>query len=139
MTDKEIIRKYDEAILDLHGDLMRDRLNKAQEKAIRENLELFTAGRNALRTQYDSAKSALPSRYRAKSDDSDQWFEGYYVEYPETTYCFAEDGKPPVKHCLVFHQMTDWGLPNRLMIATIDPDTLEPLEEGGTKRESEKM
>lgn len=80
-----------------------------------------------------------PRRYRAKSDDSDQWYEGYYVEYPETTYCFAEDGNPPVKHCLVFHQMTDWGLPNRLMIATIDPDTIELLEEGGKAYESKEM
>lgn len=71
-----------------------------------------------------------PCRYRAKSNDSEQWYEGYYVEYPETTYCFVGDGKPPIKHCLVFHQMTDWGLPNRLMIATIDPATLEPIKEG---------
>ena len=96
------------------------------ERLGRDCADLFT---ELLEQEKESAEA--PRRYRAKSNDSDRWYEGYYVEYPETTYCVAEDGAPPVKHCLVFHQMTDWGLPNRLMIADIDPDTLEVLEEGG--------
>lgn len=74
----------------------------------------------------------LPKRYRAKSNDSDQWFEGYYFQYPETTYCFEEDyitHPPKIVHCLAFHTMTDWGLPNRVQYATIDPDTLEEIEQ----------
>lgn len=77
-------------------------------------------------------KVELPKRYRAKDKDSDHWFEGYYFEYPETTYCFEEDYKAfPVKQipCLVSHRMTDWGLPNQPILVRIDPDTLEVIDE----------
>lgn len=49
MTIEQIIGKYDEAIMEAHADLMRNELNVAQIKALHESLELFTAGRDALR------------------------------------------------------------------------------------------
>ena len=68
----------------------------------------------------------LPNRYSAKGDDGN-WYEGYYFQFPETTYCIKEDyerNPPEIIHGLVFHQMTDWGLPNELRWVRIDPDTL---------------
>lgn len=71
----------------------------------------------------------LPKRYRAKDKDSDHWFEGYYFEYPETTYCFESDPKPKMIPCLATYRMTDWGLPNVPVMVTIDPSTLEEIKE----------
>ena len=74
----------------------------------------------------------LPNRYRAKIYNNDDWYEGYYFQYPSTTYCFTEDyerNPPKIIHCLVWHQMTDWGLPNRVYYAEIDYDTLEIIDE----------
>lgn len=51
MTIEQIIGKYDEAIMEAHADLMHDELNTAQIKALRESLELFLAGRDAIRDQ----------------------------------------------------------------------------------------
>lgn len=76
----------------------------------------------------------LPKRYRAKLINSDREVEGYYFQYPETTYCFTEDyARHPVKtiHCLVFHTMTDWGLRNEVKMAVIDPETLREVNTDG--------
>lgn len=72
--------------------------------------------------------------YRAKgTDDRDKniWYEGYYVKLADTTYCVAEDyqraereGKDPIHHYIIFDQMTDWGLPNKHLQATVRPETL---------------
>lgn len=70
----------------------------------------------------------LPKKYRAKDKDSDRYFEGYYFEYPETTYCFESDPTPKMIPCLATYRMTDWGLPNVPVMVTIDPETLEVLE-----------
>ncbi len=69
-----------------------------------------------------------PKRYRAKALGSDTWFEGYYFEMPETTYCCAPEIEPKVLHYLVFHQMTDWGLPNEPKLVEIDMDTIEEVD-----------
>lgn len=53
MTIEQIIGKYDEAIMEAHADLMRDELNTTQIKALRESLELFTAGRDAIREKQE--------------------------------------------------------------------------------------
>lgn len=77
------------------------------------------------------SKVELPKKYRAKDKDSDHYFEGYYFEYPETTYCFEEDYKtnpPKMIPCLATYRMTDWGLPNVPVMVTIDPETLEVIE-----------
>ena len=65
--------------------------------------------------------------FRAHGDDIDRDFEGFYFAMPETTYCFSDDYKNvpvKIKHYIVFHEMTDWGLPNQPKIVTIDPSTL---------------
>lgn len=72
----------------------------------------------------------LPKKYKAKVLDMDKEVEGYYFQYPETTYCFAEDydrNPPKIIHALVFSVMTDWGLPNRVHYAIIDPETLREV------------
>ena len=71
----------------------------------------------------------IPKRYKAKGVDGN-WYEGYYFQFPETTYCIKEDyerNPPEIIHGLVFHQMTDWGLPNDLKWVRIDPDTLTEI------------
>lgn len=65
--------------------------------------------------------------FKAHGDDTDREFQGFYFAMPETTFCFSEDYKNnsvKIKHYIVFDKMTDWGLPNHPMIATIDPSTL---------------
>lgn len=69
-----------------------------------------------------------PRTYRAKQSHGDKYVEGYYFEFPATTYCFVEDyEKEPIEilHCIVHYQMTDWCLPNEVRVTLIDPDTLE--------------
>lgn len=65
--------------------------------------------------------------FRAKDKDSETIVEGFYFAYPKTTYCVDDYERYPVEivHCLCFDQMTDWGLPNRPMVCTIDKNTLE--------------
>lgn len=65
--------------------------------------------------------------FKAKDKDSNSWVEGTYFAYPTTTFCFAEDYQDgvPVVPMILFWAMTDWGLPNKPMFCTIDPDTLE--------------
>ena len=69
--------------------------------------------------------------YRAKEKETGKYIEGFYFEYPSTTYCFSEDYKKhPVEliPCIIFHRMSDWGLPNRPMICnSIDKSTLEQI------------
>jgi rubrerythrin len=72
----------------------------------------------------------LPNRYRAKGIDDGNWYEGYYLQFPETTpYWFNEEDRernpPEIIHGLVWPQMTDWGFPNSLRWVKIDPDTLK--------------
>lgn len=66
--------------------------------------------------------------FEAKDENSNQWVTGFYFAYPETTYCFTEDyERHPVKiiHCITFHRMSDWSLPNRPTVCNIDIDTLK--------------
>ena len=82
--------------------------------------------------EFEKPTPILPHKYRAKDKDSDNWFEGYYFEYPETTYCFEEDYKthpPKMIPCLAVYRMTDWGLPNIPQMVTIDPSTLKMIPE----------
>jgi len=70
--------------------------------------------------------------FRAKDKDSDRYFTGFYFEYPATTFCFTEDyhnGKVKIIKCLVSHTSTDWGLPNKPILITIDENTLEKIGE----------
>lgn len=65
--------------------------------------------------------------FRAKQIENRNWVEGYYIRQDETTYCFKEDYESHpenTKHYIVFDMPTDWGLPNRHLVAEIDPETL---------------
>lgn len=66
---------------------------------------------------------------KGKDKETGKEIEGFYVEFPSTTYCFTEDYKKdsvPIHKCIVFHSMTDWGLPNQLRICnSIDETTIE--------------
>ena len=66
---------------------------------------------------------------KAIDKDTNKEVKGFYFEYPSTTYCFSNEyNNCPVKliPCIVFHQMTDWSMPNKPMLCTnIDKSTLE--------------
>lgn len=65
--------------------------------------------------------------FRGKDPDDGRWYTGNYMALSETTYCFSSDydlHPDNTKHYIVFDQMTDWGLPNRHMQATVDPNTV---------------
>ena len=70
-----------------------------------------------------------PSKYKAKSLKTNHWYEGYYFEMPETTCCCVGDREPEIKHFLVYHEMTDWDLPNDIKVIEIDVSTLEEIIE----------
>ena len=74
----------------------------------------------------------IPCKYKAKELNGDKWYSGYYFQFPETTYCCTEDyeiNPPKIIHGLIYHQMTDWGVPNDLKWVRIDPDTLDEIVE----------
>ena len=65
--------------------------------------------------------------FKEKLKDRNQWIEGFYCSMRETTYCCAEDYERhpvPLHHLIVVDEMTDWGLPNKLRLYEIDPETL---------------
>ena len=65
--------------------------------------------------------------FKAKLKGINHWIEGFYCSMRETTYCFAEDYERhpvPLHHLIAVDEMTDWGLPNRLQLYEIDPETL---------------
>ena len=65
--------------------------------------------------------------FKAKLKNRSQWIEGFYCSMKETTYCFKEDyerNPVPTHHFIAVDTMTDWGLPNRLQLYEIDPETL---------------
>lgn len=77
--------------------------------------------------------------FRAKQKDKGNWVEGYYIRQDETAYCFKEDYErhpENTKHYIVFDMPTDWGLPNRHLMAEIDPETL--CQYTGVKDKNEK-
>ena len=74
----------------------------------------------------------IPCKYKAKELNGDKWYSGYYFQFPETTYCCTEDYEihpPKIIHGLIYHQMTDWGLPNDLKWVRVDINTLEEYKE----------
>ena len=65
--------------------------------------------------------------FKAKLKGINRWIEGFYCSMRETTYCFAEDYERhpvPLHHLIAVDEMTDWGLPNKLRLYEIDPETL---------------
>lgn len=65
--------------------------------------------------------------FKAKLKDRNRWIEGFYCSMRETTYCCAEDYERhpvPLHHLIAVDEMTDWGLPNKLRLYEVDPETL---------------
>lgn len=65
--------------------------------------------------------------FKAKLKTNDRWIEGFYCSMRETTYCIKEDydrNPVPIHHCIAVNEMTDWGLPNKLRLYEVDPETI---------------
>ncbi len=65
--------------------------------------------------------------FKAKRTYDGKWVEGFYCNMSETTYALAEDydKEPvPVHHYITQETMTDWGLPNRMYLTEVDPETV---------------
>ena len=71
--------------------------------------------------------------HKAKDKDDGKWYEGYYMCFHDTTYCsMPSDNVEETKkleeenthHYIAFERMTDWGLPNRHLVAKIDASTI---------------
>ena len=65
--------------------------------------------------------------FRGKRTDNGKWIEGYYIHLHKTTYCLTTDNDADPSndiHQIVFEQMTDWGLPNKHLLADVDPSTV---------------
>ncbi len=71
--------------------------------------------------------------FRGKDKDDGNWYEGYYLQLHDTTYCcMPSDNADEANrlneenehHYIVFEQMTDWGLPNKHLRAEVDPKTV---------------
>ena len=56
--------------------------------------------------------------------DKDRWYYGYYYCAHDTTHCCAECTPEETHHYILFEQITDWDLPNKLLRADIDINTL---------------
>ena len=68
--------------------------------------------------------------YKARDKYGDEWVKGFYFAFPETTYCFTSDYESrPVRiiHCICYHKMSDWLLPNKTLVCVIDIETLEQI------------
>lgn len=52
------------------------------------------------------------------------WVTGSYVNYKTTTYCFKEDGPAPQEHFIVYSELTDWGLPNKIIYKKVIPESV---------------
>lgn len=65
--------------------------------------------------------------FKAKRIEDDKWIEGFYCSIRETTYCIKEDydrNPVPTHHCIAVDEMTDWGLPNKLRLYEVGPETI---------------
>lgn len=71
--------------------------------------------------------------FRGKDKDDGNWYEGYYLQLHDTTYCCMPSdnvdeanrlNKENEHHYIVFEQMTDWELPNKHLRAEVLPETV---------------
>lgn len=65
--------------------------------------------------------------FRGKRIEDGKWIEGFYYKMSETTYVSKEDYEKnpvPTHHYILFERMTDWGMPNQMYQAEVDPKTV---------------
>lgn len=72
-------------------------------------------------------------RFKAKPinrPDVPYFYEGFYFQMPEVTYCpIGSCPDPVIKHYLASYDPGDWGLPNTPRCYEIDINTLEKIDE----------
>lgn len=61
-------------------------------------------------------------RIRVTDADTGRVYDGYYCEFPETTYCCLPH--PPIKtvRAIITYSMTDWGLSNEPRLYKLDDE-----------------
>ena len=53
------------------------------------------------------------------------WIYGSYFEHCNCAVCFSSDVLPEYhEHVILFDQMTDWSLPNRVLLAAVVPESV---------------
>lgn len=65
--------------------------------------------------------------FRGKRIEDGKWVEGFYYKMNETTYVSKEDYEKnpvPTHHYILFERMTDWGMPNQMYQAEVNPKTI---------------
>lgn len=63
--------------------------------------------------------------FKGMSQNSKQWYFGYYWKTDDSSYCFSNDiPKDNTHHYILFDSPTDWNLPNDKLKAEIDIETL---------------
>lgn len=70
--------------------------------------------------------------FRGKDKDDGNWYEGYYLQLHDTTYCCMPSDNVKANrlneenehHYIVFERMTDWGLPNKHLRAEVLQETV---------------
>lgn len=81
-----------------------------------------------MRDMFAFARGILLESAKDEIKRGKTWIHGYYCQMQETTYAFEEDYKRfPVKtfHMIAQDSMTDWGLPNKLRLYEVDPETVD--------------
>lgn len=114
-------------------ELVKNLGNSGKEfDSIEEVLEQIESLPSAIANQIPApaCKSLQDQRFlhRAKDTRSGMTVEGFYCNMAETTYAFEDDYREfpvPIHHYMIVEEMTDWGLPNKLRLYPIDPDTLQ--------------
>lgn len=86
---------------------------------------------------YHGALKGVP-RVRVLDGNGSEVCRGYYFAIPRTTYAFKQDydahiasGDRMILDGVVTHEMSDWGLPNRIRVFEVTPPhRIELLADG---------
>ena len=116
------------AVIELVKELDGGRESSSIDEILEQVKTLPSAIANPIPAPACESLQAQRFLHRAKDTRSGMTVEGFYCNMAETTYAFEDDyRKFPVSihHYMVVEEMTDWGLPNKLRLYPIDPDTLQ--------------
>lgn len=62
--------------------------------------------------------------FRGKRKDNGEWIEGFAYEHEAPLTCFANDPKEKSKWYIVRTAFADWGLPRKVEMIEVVPETL---------------